>query len=315
MFSFLTPLTALFATFGVVGIASSSGGGDDNPTIASDDAMEGTPTGNSAAADSDAAGDTAGNVTPGDDAQAAVGAPVEDPPASGGAEAPVDDGTPSYPDASPFAFFGADGQLVLEAESGASEGDWEEITVDGETAMLWDADRSSYGSAPDNQAITFDFVVEETGSYSISLHGARVFDVMNDSDRYHGDGSLRTDTGNDVYIKITDADTDEVIIEPTKLYVGLGDRNEELRWGSTFDTHSDGHYPAAADIEADRNYTLEVIGRSDAFALDRITLGLDGRLYDEDVEESPLLTDYIATLPDTESAGDPDAEDDLVDMV
>ncbi|MEM1352078.1 MAG: hypothetical protein AAGF27_07020 [Pseudomonadota bacterium] len=213
------------------------------------------------------------------------------------------------------AFYGQNGQLILEAESGDAEGNWQEIRLDGETTMLWDADSSSYRSPPANQSIDFDFVVEDSGTYTIALRGARVRDVMNDSDRLEANGSLRTDTGNDAYIKVTNLDTDQVVVEPTKLFVGLGDRDEELRWGSTFDEHGSGFRTATVNVEAGTNYGLEIIGRSDAFAIDRITLSLTGRLYDENTEESPLLSDVIATVSEVETPDDEDDPDDMIDTV
>lgn len=307
-------LSALFATFGLASMTSSSDDADAENDIAAG--------GLSSASDAWEAGNDLADDSVSSNSGTDIGSPMDDPSASvgDGAGPNTEDPTAGFgASASEAAFFGEDGQLILEAESGEAEGNWEETTVDDETVMLWDADSSSYGSAPENEAISFDFVVDESGTYSISLHGARVRDVMNASDLLEGDGTtLRTDTGNDVYIKITDLDADEVVVEPTKLFIGLGDRNEELRWGSTFDTRSDGHFPATAEVEAGTNYSLEIIGRSDAFALDRITLALDDRLYDEDIEESPLLTDYIATLPEDATMPD-DAtmgdEDDILEMV
>ncbi|MEM9910185.1 MAG: hypothetical protein AAF922_05320 [Pseudomonadota bacterium] len=268
MFSFVAFLASLAAMAGIMGGGSSS----DNSSASPGD-------------------EPAANVPPD------IGIPDDQTPED---TSDIVGEVPQDPDValSEAAYFAQNGQLVVEAESGESEGNWEEISFDGETAMLWDANSSSYGRAPDNEAITFEFATEESGTYTIALHGGRMRDVMNDSDLRDGDGSLRTDTGNDVYIRITNLENAEEVVGPTKLYIGLGNSDEDLRWGSTFDPAGGGHVSATAELQANTAYKLEVIGRSDAFALDRITLSNDGALYDTEVDESPLLTDYMAAVPE-----------------
>ena len=76
------------------------------------------------------------------------------------------------------AFYAEDGTLILEAESAQASGAWVERTVDGEKAMLWDAETNSYNKAQDGEALSFEFVAEEAGTYFIGIHGGRVCSMI-----------------------------------------------------------------------------------------------------------------------------------------
>ena len=185
-------------------------------------------------------------------------------------------------------FYAADGQLVLEAESGEASGSWSQVRVEGEKAMLWDAEGNSYGQAREGEEIAFDFVTEEAGTYKIALHAGR-FQSAQDP------GDVRDDTGNDAWVKITNIETGEVLVEPTKLFTSLGEADRELKWGKTFDKNHE-KSDAQVTLEADTAYRLELIGRSDGHVIDRITLSNDGFLRDTEVEESGTLLDALATM-------------------
>jgi len=203
------------------------------------------------------------------------------------------------------AFFADNGQLILEAESADASGNWIPRNVDSERVMLWDAESNSYNRALDEQALSFEFVAEEAGQYFVAIHGARVASTMDPDD-------VRSDTGNDSFVKVTNLETGEVIVDPTKLFISLGSRDEDLSWGTTFDAHEQ-KTQATANLEADTAYRLELIGRSDGHAIDRVTLAKDSALRDTDLAESGLLLDYLDEASSTLSKI-PD-DDTLVDLL
>lgn len=186
------------------------------------------------------------------------------------------------------AYYAADGQLVLEAENGDANGSWSEVRIEGEQAMLWDADGNSYGQARAGEELSFEFVTEDAGTYKIALHAGRFKSAQSPDD-------VRDDTGNDAWVKITNIETGEVIVEPTKLFTGLGEADRELRWGKTFDKNHE-KSDAEATLEADTAYRLELIGRSDGHVIDRITLSNDGFLRDTEVAESDSLLDALVAI-------------------
>ncbi len=206
------------------------------------------------------------------------------------------------------AYYADDGQLVLEAENGDALGHWQSRTVDGERAMLWDAETNSYNKAQDDQALSFEFVAEEAGQYFLAVHGGRIASTMDPDD-------VRSDTGNDAFYRVTNLETGEVILEPTKLFIGLGDADRDLKWGKTFDKNHE-KSDAQVQLEADTAYRLDVIGRSDGHVIDRITLSKDGFLRDTDVAESGGLMDAL-TLPYVEldeRPGETD-EEEMVELL
>lgn len=185
------------------------------------------------------------------------------------------------PESSNTVFLADNGQLVMEAESAPLMGNWQPITAAGEETILWDATQSSYNRVLADETLTYQFETDEAGIYSIALRSGRIKDAMNASDRYEsGDsGAERTDTGNDAYVAVINAQTGEVVQAPTKLYTGLGRSDGELRWGTTFDANGQ-KSPARVTLEANTQYRLEITGRSDGYFLDRITLSNDGSLQD-----------------------------------
>ncbi|MEO0456143.1 MAG: malectin domain-containing carbohydrate-binding protein [Cyanobacteria bacterium P01_A01_bin.114] len=182
-------------------------------------------------------------------------------------------------------FLGKNGQIILEAESATPTGDWKQVTVQGETSLLWDASQSSYGKVPTGQTLSYQFETDKTGTYSIAMHSGRVKSAMNASDRFEN-GKERTDTGNDAYVSIVNAETGKVVQKPTKLFTGLGSSDKTLKWGTTFDA-SHKKSPAQVSLEANTQYRLEIAGRSDGYALDRITLSNSGFLKNADLPQSP----------------------------
>lgn len=206
------------------------------------------------------------------------------------------------------AFYAEDGTLILEAESAQASGAWVERTVDGEKAMLWDAETNSYNKAQDGEALSFEFVAEEAGTYFIGIHGGRVTEAMNADD-------VRNDTGNDSFVKLTNLETGQVILEPTKLFIGLGSADETLKWGQTFDKH-DEKSPAKVNLEEDTAYRLELIGRSDGHAIDRVTLNKDSVLRDTEADESQLLMEQLSlpAVPFAELPVESD-DDEMLEML
>lgn len=204
------------------------------------------------------------------------------------------------------AFYAEDGQLVLEAESAEASGSWEARKVDGEDTMLWDHNRNNFNRVEDDQALSYEFVAEEAGRYYIAIHGGRVTSAMDPDD-------VRDDMGNDSFVRITNLETGEVILDPTKLFVGLGDADEELKWGDTFDINHD-KSDARVQLEDDTAYRLDLIGRSDGHAIDRVTLAKGGFLRDTDVAESGLLMDALSSSASAMAAA-PVEEDDEDDAL
>ncbi|MEM9005052.1 MAG: DUF5060 domain-containing protein [Cyanobacteria bacterium P01_F01_bin.86] len=198
-------------------------------------------------------------------------------------------------------FLAENGQLIFEAESAKAVGDWQQTTVDGEKSLLWDAAKSSYGKVPEGETLTYQFETDEAGTYRIALHSGRVKSVMNGSDRYENgkNGQERTDTGNDAYVAIINAETGEVVQKPTKLFTGLGSADRDLKWGNTFDANHK-KSPAQVNLDADTQYRLEISGRSDGYVLDRITLSNDGFLRDTEAPESPLKGSTPTQPPEPE---------------
>lgn len=184
------------------------------------------------------------------------------------------------------AFYSEDGVLVLEAESANASGAWESRFVDGERVMLWDAETNSYNKAQDDEALSFEFVAEESGTYFIAIHGGRVSSAMDAAD-------VRNDTGNDSFVRVTNLETGEVVLDPTKLFIGLGDADEDLRWGKTFDKD---HVKSDAQValEKETAYRIDLIGRSDGHMIDRVTLAKDGFLRDTEIEESGFVLEQLA---------------------
>ncbi|MEM9435438.1 MAG: hypothetical protein AAGA15_00235 [Pseudomonadota bacterium] len=213
----------------------------------------------------------------------------------------------SVPDDVPF-YTAEDGVLIMESETMKSEGSWEERTVDGEAVMLWDHHKSNYGTVNPDQELVAAFTVDKDGTFSISTHGGRVKSVMGNSELFHGDGSPRGDTGNDAYIAIKNLDTGEYVKEPTKLFVGLGQSDQDLRWGDTFENHAQGFHAARVELEQGVTYQIEITGRSDGYALDRVTInhGIHD-LNDEDTPESSFTLG--STDPDAPVEPDPDIPD------
>ncbi len=201
------------------------------------------------------------------------------------------------------AFYAEDGTLVLEAESGTASGEWEQRTIDGERVMLWDAESNSYNNAQDDEALSFEFVAEEAGTYFIAIHGGRSARTMDPDD-------VRSDTGNDSFVKMTNLETGDVILSPTKLFIGLGSADEDLRWGQTFDAHEQ-KSDAKVVLEKDTAYRLDLIGRSDGHIIDRVTLNKDSFLKDTEVDESAGLLESLtlAALPEDMPYLDPPEED------
>lgn len=173
-------------------------------------------------------------------------------------------------------FRGTNGQLVIEAESADPVGDWARRNVDGQIALLWNPTSSNYRSAEFSETLSYAFTTDQAGAYFISLHSGRIRSVMNPSDRYENgvNGEERNDTGNDIFFAIVDVETGNYLAAPQKLFTGLGDRDQEARWGDTFDTN--GRFDkAVVSLEAGKEYRLEIAGRSDGYFLDKIVLNKD----------------------------------------
>ncbi|MEM9709394.1 MAG: hypothetical protein AAF871_11445 [Pseudomonadota bacterium] len=183
-----------------------------------------------------------------------------------------------------------DGVLIFEAENFLAEGEWSEINIDGEVAMLWDNDRSNYNRVDPDEELKAAFTVDKSGTFHFAHHAGRVRDVMNNSDLRDGEGNLRGDTGNDAYFAVKNLETGEYVKDPTKFFVGLGQADEKLRWGDTFENHELGFHAARVELEEDTLYQLEITGRSDGYALDRVTLNYGIHdLNDADVPESEFV--------------------------
>lgn len=211
-------------------------------------------------------------------------------------------------------YAGQNGTVVLEAESAKLQGEWASRTVDGEKGVLWDADRSNYGTVDPDEKLTYTFATDEDGTYYAALHSTRVKSVMNDNDRYENGsgGDERSDTGNDIYFGIKDAETGEYVQQPIKLFTGLGDTDQDLRWGTTFDGNG-GKQAAKVTLEANKAYELEITGRSDGYFLDKITLNKGAALKDADATQSPLEPLVAEVTPPVvqEPVEDPVQEDDI----
>lgn len=195
-------------------------------------------------------------------------------------------------------FAAQNGRVVLEAESAKTVGDWQQVTVDGEKSLLWNPSKSSYNKVPQGQTLSYEFVTDEAGTYKIALHSGRDKSAMGAGDLYKNGkgGAERSDTGNDAYVSIVDAETGNVVRKPTKLYTYLANTDEELRWGSKFDVNHK-QSDAKVNLKADTQYRLEITGRSDGYVLDRITLSNDSVLKNTQTPESALVDDVFNPTP------------------
>ncbi len=202
------------------------------------------------------------------------------------------------PNFSDPVFLTQNGQLIIEAESAELSGDWTTVTVGNETSLLWDPSSSSYNTIPEGQILTYQFETDEAGVYTIASHSGRVKAAMGAEDRYINGvgGEERSDTGNDIYVSIINADTGAVVQPPAKLFTALGSADETLKWGTRFDVNGQTR-PAQVNLDANTQYRLEISGRSDGYALDRITLSNDGVLTDLDSPESPLNAEIPVPEP------------------
>lgn len=182
-------------------------------------------------------------------------------------------------------FLANNGQVVIEAENTKLQGDWEQVTVDGEKSVLWDANQSSYGGVPKGQTLSYKFETDESGQYNIALHSARLKRAMGNSELFNN-GNPRSDTGNDAYVAVVEQSTGKVVRNPTKLFTSLGNSDGDLKWGNTFDAN---HKKSSAQVNLKDNtqYRLEISGRSDGYVLDRITLSNDGVLKNTSLPQSP----------------------------
>ncbi len=174
-------------------------------------------------------------------------------------------------------FRGANGQLVLEAESANAVGNWTRRNIDNQVAMLWDAPSSNYRTVDPDETMSYDFTTDESGRYHISLHSGRVKSAMNPADRFENgqNGTERTDTGNDIYFAVFDVAAGAYVRSPIKLFTGLGSRDEDARWGTRFDPDGADHFDATVNLDAGREYRIEITGRSDGYFFDKIVLNKD----------------------------------------
>ncbi|MEL6828435.1 MAG: hypothetical protein AAFN91_19495, partial [Pseudomonadota bacterium] len=235
--------------------------------------------------------------------ESAASAPQPEPD-SNPTPAPRPDGDPDPAPASPDhsaeegVFIGENGRIIMEAESGDASGNWSQDQIDGETVMVWDAARSSYRNVPNNDQISFQFQTDESGEYAIGLRSGRDRSVMNDEDLFD-DGALRRDTGNDVYVRITNLDDGTEVQAPVKMFTGLGNSDRDLQWGRNFDVR-DEREPARVELEADTNYQLDIIGRSDGYVLDRVTLNNGSIFQNAGAQESPRVAEARNETPVTD---------------
>ncbi|MGK7895730.1 MAG: malectin domain-containing carbohydrate-binding protein, partial [Xenococcus sp. (in: cyanobacteria)] len=171
-----------------------------------------------------------------------------------------------------------DGQVIIEAENTNLQGNWENIEIDGRQGVLYDG-KNSFGKVPVGQTLEYNFQTDEEGNYYIALHSARHEAAMQ---------KFANDLGNDAWVEVIDSQTNETILNPTKLFTHFGSVNEEYKWGTTFDINHE-KSAATVNLSANKEYTLRISGRSDGYVLDRITLSNDGFLKNISTPESPLL--------------------------
>ncbi|MGF1534872.1 MAG: CAP domain-containing protein [Elainellaceae cyanobacterium] len=183
-----------------------------------------------------------------------------------------------------LVFMAENGQVVIEAENTELQGHWTPRMVDGEDTVLWDPAYSKAARGEAGETLSYSFVTDEAGDYNLAMRFGRVKDAMSDRDLLEN-GQERTDTGNDSYISLINAETGEVIQDQVKASTYLGRSDEELKWGTTISVNHQ-KSPATFKLDANTEYRLEVTGRSDGYALDRITLSTDGFLTDANVPQS-----------------------------
>ncbi|MEL7085077.1 MAG: cadherin domain-containing protein [Cyanobacteria bacterium J06597_1] len=174
-------------------------------------------------------------------------------------------------------FLGNNGRVVIEAESIAPNGDWVPLEVDGEDLYLYTGP-NSFGRARAEQQLEYRFTTDESGLYSIAVHGARDNSLVD---------PFENDRGNDLFVGIENAETGEVIQRPTKFPTFFRDSNLTLKWGTTFSVNAE-LGPARVNLDANTEYRLLLTGRSTGYAVDRITLRNGGFLRSTTVPQSEI---------------------------
>lgn len=230
--------------------------------------------------------------------------------AGGGADAIVGDGMSTEDTPAPGSggtVVGASGQIILEAEDGSSSGSWVQREVDGRQVMVWAANDHSYDGVNEGETMSFNFTAAESGSFNVGLNSTRL-----SSDMLAGERG-QDDKGNDVYFRLTNQTTGEVVQAPTKLFTYFGNADGQFRMGREFDNH--GKSTAGVSLNAGDEYTLDIIGRSPGYALDKVVLS-KGALPDDAADltpEAPMDDDPITPVTGdevTDLTGDePDIED------
>lgn len=160
---------------------------------------------------------------------------------------------------------GSGDNISLKATDVPSSGSWRKMNVGGRSSMVWDAASSNYGSPDPNEALSFNIRPSKSGVYNVDLQSARLPSVMSSHEAHEND------RGNDVFFQVTDLETGEVIQRPTKLFTYFGSQNETYKSGDTFDSN---HRKSPAQIKLDggSRYRIDIIGRSDGYALNEVNL-------------------------------------------
>ncbi|MEM8502521.1 MAG: hypothetical protein AAF716_05145 [Cyanobacteria bacterium P01_D01_bin.1] len=190
------------------------------------------------------------------------------------------------PVADDVVYLGKNGDVILEAESASPKGNWKIVTRKGQQVTLYDGP-NSFNKANPEQTLSYSFETDQSGKHSIALHSLRDDRVMSER---------RNDLGNDAFIAIENAQTGKVVQAPTKLFTYFGAANNEYRWGTTFDAKHK-KSPAEVSLKANTQYRLLVTGRSDGYAIDRITLSRGGFLKDASTPASPIKGDPAPQPP------------------
>ena len=158
-------------------------------------------------------------------------------------------------------FQGQDGSVVMEVESAAPAGDWnEETEFSGYTGSGYYAWRGpNKFNSPGSGVLSYEFSIAEgeSGTYQLRIRNRR------DKDGRTGD-AVANDQENDVWVRMDGGDW-------IKVFRTGGTGWGSWVWNSEFD-FGHGNQPNAAYDLSSGTHTLEVAGRSANFKIDRIHL-------------------------------------------
>ncbi len=192
------------------------------------------------------------------------------------------------------SYLAASESISIEAESVSPVGDWKAAQLQGNTVMVFDPQTSDLDGARVSQTLSYRFTTREAATYRFALLSGRMRSRF-ETPAPGGDPRRFGDTrNNDVYFKLTEVPSNQVVQNTIRLYVGL--RNTDSNrfwWGNMFDPSLGGAESwrggrrAQLSLKANTEYRLDIAGRGDGFMFDRISIRSDAHLRNTEAHNAP----------------------------